>query len=60
MGINNKISDGLVSVNRITDPKLSSADCKSAPAALKMIGEYPEERNSTIHKSLSTARQALR
>jgi hypothetical protein len=42
--INNKISDGLVSLNQITDPKSSSADCKSAPAALKMIGEYPEER----------------
>jgi len=44
MEINNKISDGLVSLNWITDPKLRVADCKSAPAALNKIDKYPEER----------------
>jgi hypothetical protein len=44
MEINNKISDGLDSLNRITDPKLRGADCKSASAALNMIDKYPEER----------------
>jgi hypothetical protein len=47
MEINNKISDGLVSLNRITDPKSSSADCKSAPAALNMIDKYTEERRTS-------------
>jgi hypothetical protein len=48
MEINNKISDGLVSLNRITDPKLRGAVCKSAPAALNMIDKYPEERRKSL------------
>jgi hypothetical protein len=28
---------------QITDPRLRGADCKSAPAALNIIGGYPQE-----------------
>jgi len=44
MEINNKISDGVVSLNQITDPKSGSADCKSAPADLNKIDKYTEKR----------------
>jgi hypothetical protein len=40
--------------NRITDPKLRGADCKSAPAALDMIDEYPEELGVQIEKQFFT------
>lgn len=45
--INNKISDDVVSLNRITDPKSRGANCKSAPAALNKIDKYPEEQSIT-------------
>ena len=39
---------GVISLKRITDPKSSGADCKSAPAAFNMIDKYPEEQRKCL------------